>query len=487
MAPFRNTLAPAGAVLLVTLSLAACRMEMPAAAKKDSTAATQTTATTTTTLTPSVPVTAAAAGATQPAIVLSPEIPGDLTFGGQATLPGLQKDFDILSWNSFISLNWPPDANGIGDPSKKIGQDGDNPTVWEDYNDVDAVFLAGGAEPQWGQAPPVPRECRALYAPGMRILKQVGKTPTVLTANSQPFNTGPLIDQHGVYTRFNVSVNKPMFDYIVANKLYSRAGQQAFTTPIDFPCGSNPGKSDPGEEGAIMVKSAWMVIDASQQGRFHSSTALVYSPATTTTPPVPASCTKQLLGLVGLHIAHKTDGSSQWVWSTFEHIDNAPSEADVKSGKLEASYNYYDPSCPAGKCPPNQVPPRPWIPAKVSSFHTQVVRVDSFKGNEFAPESALARNADARPLLAAVNPKSVWANYELISTQWPTNPGGPCAEKPGDQLGSPAPIFLANTTLETYVQGTVPNVSSSCIECHNNAATTSGKPSDFTYVLQRAQ
>jgi hypothetical protein len=113
--------------------------------------------------------------------------------------------------------------------------------------------------------------------------------------------------------------------------------------------------------------------------------------------------------------------------------------------------------------------------------------VNSFKGNEFAPESAAARNADAQKLLAGVNPASVWQNYELISTQWPTNPGGPCAEKPGDQLGTPAPVFLANLTLETYVQGMVPNVSSSCIECHNNAATTAGKPSDFTYVLQRAQ
>jgi len=33
----------------------------------------------------------------------------------------------------------------------------------------------------------------------------------------------------------------------------------------------------------------------------------------------------------------------------------------------------------------------------------------------------------------------------------------------------------------------VPNVSSNCIECHNNATMTTPVPSDFTYILQRAQ
>ena len=62
---------------------------------------------------------------------------------------------------------------------------------------------------------------------------------------------------------------------------------------------------------------------------------------------------------------------------------------------------------------------------------------------------------------------------------WPTDPKQP--------FGAPAPSFLANTTLETYIQGTVPNVSSNCIECHNNATMTVPVASDFTYVLQRAQ
>jgi hypothetical protein len=112
--------------------------------------------------------------------------------------------------------------------------------------------------------------------------------------------------------------------------------------------------------------------------------------------------------------------------------------------------------------------------------------MNMFMGNEFEFTSAAARNADALKLLLGVSASSVWQNYELISTMWPTNTGQ-CQATPGDPLGTPAPNFLANTTLETYIQGMGPNVSSNCIECHNNATMTTPVPSDFTYILQRAQ
>jgi len=422
-----------------------------------------------------------------PAIGLSSNIPGDAQFGSlppnashEQKLLAIQGDFDIYSWNTFIALNWPPLPNGNGDPNKTIGQNGDNDTVWEHYRDVADIFLPGGKMPAYNGPVSVPAQCKSGYKPGMRILSQVGKTPTVLTDFSQPFNTGPLIDQNGNSTRYEILVNKPMFDYILQNTLYSKAGQKVFSGTVKFPCGVLKGP-----EGAIMVKSAWKVINPADKGRFHTQTVLVYSPASQN-PKYPASCSTKLMGLVGLHIGHKTNSGAQWLWSTFEHVDNAPTEADVASGKFKAKYNYYNGKCTAANCPPNQVPPRPWNPTKVSSFHSQVVRMNMFKGNEFAFTSAAERNADALKLLLGVSSSSVWQNYELISTMWPTNTGQ-CQATPGDPLGTPAPNFLANTTLETYIQGMVPNVSSNCIECHNNATMTTAVPSDFTYILQRAQ
>jgi hypothetical protein len=424
---------------------------------------------------------------TPPAIVLSPAIPGDVNVTAQTvSINTFQPDFDVYSWNTFIALNWPPGPDGNADPKQTIGSNGDNDTVWEHYRDVRDVFLPGGKRPTWNGLQEPPAAGKNLYKPGMRVLTQVGKTPTVLTDFSQPFNTGPLIDQNGIYTRFEILVNKTMFDYILNSSLYSKAGQKVFTPPVKFTCGTLGSEEKPGVEGAIMVKSSWKVINPSEKARFHSEDVLVCSEASKN-PKYPASCSVRTMGLVGLHIAHKTQAASQWLWSTFEHVDNVPTAADVKSGKLKAQYNYYNPKCDAATCAPNQIPPRPWDPTKVSSFHSQVVRNDLFNLPIYAA-SAAARNDDAKAKLASVNPKSVWQNYELISTMWPTNTGS-CGATPGKPLGEPAPTFLANTTLETYLQSTSPqpNVSSNCIECHNNATMTVPVPSDFTYILQRAQ
>lgn len=418
---------------------------------------------------------------TPPPIVLSPAIPGDVNVTAQTvSIDTFQPDFDVYSWNTFIALNWPPGPDGNADPKKTLGSNGDNDTVWEHYRDVSDIFLPGGSRPTWNGPVNIPEACKSLNKGKLPVvmIMQIGKnllTPTVVSANSQPFNTGPIIDQHGVFTRFQILVNKTMFDYILSNSLYSKAGQKAFTPPVNFTSGSIDSTGKTLVEGAIMVKTAWKVIAPADKARFHSENVLVYTPASEN-PKYPAQCKMQTVGLVGMHIGHKTKDAPQWLWSTFEHVDNVPTDADVKSGKLKASYSYYNPKCKT--CKENQVPPRPWNPTMVSTFHSQIVRMNQFNMPIYAA-SAAARNTDAQALLKGVNPKSVWRNYELISTMWPTDPKQP--------FGAPAPTFLANTTLETYIQGTVPNVSSNCIECHNNATMTVPVPSDFTYVLQRAQ
>jgi hypothetical protein len=105
----------------------------------------------------------------------------------------------------------------------------------------------------------------------------------------------------------------------------------------------------------------------------------------------------------------------------------------------------------------------------------------------------------------------------LISTQWPsafactslhsqrTDSPAPRTDflKQPDMTCSPAPTFLANSTLETYSQadseGDVPLASSSCIACHGNAVGFQTGPStptrseihlnqsDFTFMLEKAQ
>lgn len=415
-----------------------------------------------------------------PHIALSPDLPTQVKFGSGSSLGDLQQDFDVFSWDSFIAANWPPGPNGEGDPSKKPGQNGDNPTVWESWIDTRNVLLPGGEVPSWGSTPAVPEVCRADYKPGMKVLRQIGKTSNLLTAQIQPFETGPLIDQEHQYARFEIHVNRSMFDFIKAHQLYSAAGQQKFSGDVSFPC------STANQLGAVMVKAAWKILSENDNPtRFHTADVLIYTPPSTD-PPIEESCVAKKVGLVGLHIAHKVNQAPQWIWSTFEQVDNAPDETAVKNGKLASHYNFYKPNC-TDCLPVDTAPPRPWNPNLPGQKPSQVVRKDALP--PFAVASAKTNNRIAQHMLAKISKNSVWQYYELISTQWPTKPGSAatCSADPVARFGNPAPQFLANSSLETYVQGTVPNVSSSCISCHANAAMTTGKASDFTYVLQSAK
>jgi hypothetical protein len=411
--------------------------------------------------------------------LLTSGLPCKAQFVAPFNLETLQHGFDFYSWLTFVALNSPGDGKTV--IGKGPGAAGDAPTVWEAWKDIDSIMRADGTPPMpWDTPTPVPAPCKDLFAPGLAVVSMVGKTPNVLSAISEPFKTGPLIDQNGNYTRFDILVNKTMFDHIVADKLYSKVGQQSFTGEISFPAGSLASKGPfptnltPGTIGSIMIKLAWKIMGpADSPARFHTLAALVYTkPVAGTSPNTHESCRKATLGLVGIHIAHKIDGDPQWIWSSFEQVDNVPSQADVNAGHLNPHYNYFDLRCKA--CKVNEPPPRPWDPNLQpfpGGFKSQITRVIPL-----TPEAVGITRS-----FQAILKGTVWENYMLVSTQWPTD-----AASKTDPTGRPAPTFLANTTAETYIQGNAPQASSNCIECHNNATTTTGKFSDFTYILENA-
>lgn len=412
--------------------------------------------------------------------VLSPTIPFDVTANPPITLDSLQRAFDVLSWQTFVALNWPANADGSANTSAQIGAPGQR--VWESWKESYAIFLPQGQKPlAWDQHTPPPAACQGKG--DLPVLQQMGKVAGVLDEFIQPFKTGPLVDQEGTYTRNAIMVNQPMFDDIVNNDLYSKEGQQAFLSKDDnriaFSCGSHTAQ----QVGAIMVKSAWKVLGRNDNPQdFHAVDALVYTRGNTdpnTGAVIPESCSAQKVGLVGLHIVHKTKEAPQWVWSTFEHVRNVPEET-TPINERKGPYLFYD--AQASNRPVNEPPARPWDPSKYAT-PSQIVRE--------IPLTAATQQLNAQWQGALKG--TVWANYQLISTQWPTVPADDCqVPSPTNPLGTPAPTFLANATLESYNQGTTPQASSSCLECHNNATTrVTESPrtsfADFTFLLERAQ
>ena len=418
------------------------------------------------------------ASAGHPLPGINPTLPVAPIFDGPSTLEGIQHDLDMFSWESFIALNWPAKVDGTPDINVTIGEQ-DLMGVWQFFKESRDIFLPGGAEPPpWSATNPLPESCEGMETP--IVIGQLGKIHNVLDEGGEVFQTGsvqtsppqtstlqtgPLIDQNGQYARFEVLTNEVMFNYILDNQLYSKTGQQNFGMEANFPFGTNTAA------GSIMIKAAWKVMgDNDEPSRFHTSQAYIYDNPHEHSG-VKAACKLQNVGLVGLHIATKAKNEIQWIWSTFEHVDNVPTQGQLAD---KAHYNFYQPNC--GDCAEvNTPPPRPWNPA-MPQQPSQIERVTAID------EPTRRLNASYQAALMAAAPGSVWANYELVSTQWATD-----ATNPTDPTGIPAPTFLANSTLETYMQGSVPQMSSGCIQCHNNAAMTTGKPADFTYLLQRAQ
>ncbi|TWI97520.1 hypothetical protein JN11_03339 [Mucilaginibacter frigoritolerans] len=392
---------------------------------------------------------------------LSPVMPFDVTLPPppQRVLETtVRRGFDLFSWDSFIALCWPSKSGQV------IGQFGDNATVWETYKKNYQVFLDSGQKPQpWD----IGSQTKEIF------LSQIGKTPPEMTAIFQPFLTGPLIDQNGQYCRFEIAMNREMFEYINQHTLYNIEGQRSFTDTVIFPEGNNATK----KYGAVMVKASWKILGAGDDtSRFHKVKAIIHI-AALPSRGIKDTSYEAWVGLVGLHIGTKTVTSPQWIWSTFEQVDNVPDFGKVEKGK---HYNFYNEA--AGDKALNKAPVQPWNPGIKGQIPSQVARLTPiYTGTQ-------ALNDSIHKLLVAINPRNVWQYYELVGTQWPVHPAQ-------SNTGDPFPVYMANATLETYDQGTikdgkvvyVPGVTSSCIDCHNGSTTWGGRPADFTYLLKTAK
>jgi hypothetical protein len=390
-----------------------------------------------------------------------------------------QHGFDLYSWLTFLALNSPADGTPIG---KTTG--GDAPAIWESYKQLPEVMREKGERPtDWGQPTPLPDACRGVASQGRMVVYVIEE------AFDEPFRSGPLIDQNGNYALFMILMNKQMFNFILDNKLYSRQGQGEFPqSVVDFPMGNNRGQTA-AKIGAVMIKASWKVLGPGDDPKtFHTLDALVYIPKRDN-PKSEATCAPKKLGLIGFHVGHKAQFAPQWVWTTFEHVRNVPEQKDVTLHRnLLSHYNFYDPACDTTKCPVNMTPPppTPWDPRVQpfpNGFKSQIVRVIP------VTDDVVKINALSQSVAGLKG--TVWENYMLVSTQWPTD-----FANINEKTGVPAPTYLPNSTLETFSQGEVPLASSSCIACHLNATTNPNVPagkkkeaiaSDFTYILEKAQ
>lgn len=379
--------------------------------------------------------------------------------------------FDYFSWRSFVALNWP--ANPDGTPMKGSFTDNpDAPRVWESYTDPAELFGTGENLLAFGG--PIKK------VPGLKGLRMISKMSNEnhpdLPADIKQATGQPLIDKNLNYALFEIMVNPDETKYIRDSGLTTASGQMG--KKINFPAGYYDSANLGGQVGAIEIKATWKILvpGVDDSTKFYHRKAVIYVPASSSTNGKPLYLT-ETVGLVAMHILHKTQNFPMWIWTTFEHNNNAPDSAAVAKGAGN-NYLFYNPAAPAAWTP-NTPPDTPylWQPIKPyasgaayqGKYGTQVVQT--------LPIADYTQKINQSWQKALGN--SVWANYRLIISQWGVAKGdNPTV--PQDTVGIPA--LASNPVLETYFQ------QSSCLtSCHIFAKDAVGNNADFSFLLKRAK
>ena len=402
---------------------------------------------------------------------LCPHFPDDQTdfsefFEYRIINTAAQDPFDHHAWQAFVALNWPLAADGA--PAAAVTATPGTRRAWSRFARRDDVF---------GRS-------RAAICPDPA-------GAIVRTRDLTQADGAVLIDQSGNFVVYETRMNPVVEGYIRDNGLDSRAGQAAFDPqPVDFPQGRIGPRAT---SASVLLKTAWRVMQAGETG-YLTASGLIQVPANRSATGAPL-CLPVSLGMVGMHIVTRvaSGNGDEWLWSTFEHRDNAP----VSNSARQVNSLFARELFPRGCTHPTDASDRNWSfynPARTDrptntpngADWTWVARPPYARigGAPATPpqvvrcwrllEGTRAVNATWQARLT----NSVLHNYMLVSSQWRGANISPIF--PNGEL----PRFLTNTTVETFVQ-TDPQ--GTCLGCHTAARTATGADANFTFLLGVAE
>jgi hypothetical protein len=362
--------------------------------------------------------------------------------------------FDDFSWRTFVALNWPAADGSRGEPdtTKELGAEAAN-VVWGTWKADHEIFQPGGMEPSpWDSfEAQSPDKFLAFEDAGrIKVLGGFGARGSDLQiehynqAGIAGNEQGALVGSNRKYVRYEVRINKDEFNFIRNGKFYL-ASNLPTTGQLVFP------------SGAGEIKAAWRLFtdaelqDAELVKRYFTTQAVLVDPD--------GSRQTTTIGLIGLHIVRRTPTRREWIWSSFEHVDNLAATASSllvsqnspNENKLLTAVNNANPP---------QANPSP-VPVK----RLRPIRNETQQANTAYQSHAKIKD-------------TVWKNYQLVLTQWPRTP----AQSDQDFVnnfsgnypagaGNPSPaetagVSIANVTMETTAafQSGV-----SCMLCHFQA------------------
>jgi hypothetical protein len=312
----------------------------------------------------------------------------------------IQADPATFGWQMFVLLNWPelPGYRGIPDPHARLGQMG--ATVWESYKNASEIYLSHGQRPPaWNvnNELPVPRAMGGHpTADQLAAFGPVDSTWVHYLSETVMIDGQNVCDADSNVVRYDVRGNRAYYDFVVNNpsghELFNTQGQEAALTDPNFVF------SFPTD--TVEVKASWRILEHGEDPSRYWTAIGVYR-------DIHNVVRSARIGLTGLHIISKS--LPDWVWITFEQVDNATKTYTYKLGQklvpVGANPNY---------------------------------------NNALTPINLMYQAA-----LAGTK----WQYYALMNTQTKF------------VNASQQPTLLGNTQMETYFQS-----NSSCITCHKLAS-----------------
>jgi hypothetical protein len=312
----------------------------------------------------------------------------------------IQADPVTFGWQMFVALNWPElhGYRGIPDPRARIGQRG--ATVWESYKNASEIYLSHGQRPPaWEVNNELPVSAMKGAHPTAQQLDAFGPVDSTwihYLSETVMIDGQNVCDAASNIVRYDVRGDRAYYDFVVNNpsghELFNIQGQEAALTDPNFVF------SFPAD--TVEVKASWRILEQGEDSSRYWTAIGVYRDNDNT-------IRSARIGLTGLHITSKA--LPNWVWVTFEQVDNATRTFTYKLGEKGA---------PVGANP---------------NYNSAITPINQLY------QAALAGTK--------------WQYYALMNAQTEF------------VNASQQPTLLSNTQMETYFQ---PN--SSCITCHQLAS-----------------
>lgn len=411
-------------------------------------------------------------------VTIGPDVPHDVP-GGKRLPPSeaSNKVLATFAWQQFLALCWQSNysetkpVRGTADPNwdyTKPYQPG-QPLVWETFAHRSELRPAGtplvkpyDKVPEYLFVnPPKPGSGK----PSFTLFNNLDEDNEI---GSCDIYLGPGDPATQPVVLYQAKVNRAEYDYMkntfgksqndpngklakaaTANQNSIKNHKKPARDGIDLPAGNNNMAGALGE-GAIEIKTAFMLVTASNQAMFKDffQTRAIYY----TAKYDPGSGTYSdytyhngTFALLGIHIIHKTASYPDFIFTSFEHVSLAKMPFDyillspAPPAYPGSNFNPFNAMVPAGAPTASQFGNRETIIRQGGNSPTS-------NGQLYPVPPLLDAVTQAfHQQLAKLNPTSVWLNYRLIGVQ--ANITEKWSAKPTADAGPNH--FMANHVIES--------------------------------------